>query len=738
MTDPIQLESPQANINRARFAGKDFFTFVDDIIARIQALFVTEFNDFVVSGTGQMLIDIVSWAAETLSFYIDRQATESYLATARTRKAISRLARQLGYKMSSAVSAVVDLSVNLAEVQAFAVTIPVGFKFQGPNNLVFESVEEVTFPTGEGPTSTPRTVGVREGETRVEVFTSDASKNQIFRLNPQQNRTVAEAEFICRVDGILWDEEEIILFDATDQYEVWYNDVPASLRFGDGIAGNIPVSGAEIRTQYVASSGKAGQVQGGTITDVVDPLVIAATIIPLTITNPLPSTAGSDQEDLERARINASRFYKARDVAVTREDYEGLSMSYVDAIAGAVAVAQAFVAHSAEDDIQLQIYLDNIRNIVDPLAAGVTGATQQIESDRLDIYALRDTADDSTAVIATKATSVDSAADDASAAAQSIKNLAAQIGVDANDIQGHANDGEAQVLAYGPSGTADLDAGQVAILNGFFDLIYSEAGDIITNSGTIKNADAVTVIDKQAAIKTLVDDIETENTTIQTSLDDMEPLLDSIGDQVIIINGLMTTSFDTAIETQLDNIFSHVDSFLSDDCKANLIQVPILTRDVNGFLQGPPIALMKSLENYLNARKEVTQVPEVVSGLDYLVAAVITGTIGILEGFVHETVMSNVNKAIDDLLRVRIFGASLHVSDLDGVTSPNPQTGIGEIAGVKYSSFKILGHLTDPNDTESVVLQDFLDPPDCGDLVIPQKYVITKGLVTLTPVEAVP
>jgi len=724
MADPIQIESPQAKINRARFAGKDFFTFVDDIIARIQALFVTEFNDFVVSGVGQMLIDIVSWACETLSFYIDRQATESYLATARTRKAISRLARQLGYKMSAAVSAAVDLEVTLAEVQTFAVTIPIGFKFQGPNNLVFEAVEAVTFPIGEGPLSPPRTVGVREGETRVEFFSSNGAKNQIFRLNPQRGRYIAGNGFVCRVAGFPWSESEIITFDMTDQFEVNYNDEPPSLRFGDGIAGNIPAAGDEIRAEYVANSGKAGAVQSDTITDVVDPLVVAATIIPLNITNPLPSTPGADREDLEKARTNAQRFYHARDVAVTRGDYEGLSTAYVDALAGQVAIAQAFAAHSAEDDIQLQIYLDNIRVIRDSLASDVQAATDQIEPDRMAIYELRDTADDATGVIATKKTGIESDADDAITAARSIKNRTSQIGVDANDIKTHVTDGKAAVDAITTDTPDQLTADTKNALKAYFDSIDAEA-DNISGDASAADGEATTVVNKQASIKTQADELEEENTTAQTSLDDMEPLLDSIEAQVIVINNRVTTGFEDAIETELQNIFDHVDGFLSADCKANLVQVPILTRDVDGFLQEPPVALINSLRAYLDARKEVTQVPEVVSGGAYLVPAIIEITVGIKAGFVKQTVLTNVEKAVDDLLRVRAFGASLRVANLDTVISPNPQTGIGGVDGVAYSVVKIVGTVGDvvPIDAD-------------GNLIITEKYVITKGSVALTGVEA--
>jgi len=703
MVDPIAIESPASDINRARYTSKDFFTFIDDIIARIQALFVTEFNDFVTSGTGQMLIDIVSWACETLSFYIDRQATESYLETARTRKAVSRLARQRGYKMSASVSATVDLDVNLAEVQAFDVTISLGFKFQGPNDLVFESVEEVTFPAGEGPASPARTVGVREGETRVEIFTSDGSKNQTFRLNPQQDRFIAGNGFVCLVGGFPWTESEVITYDSTDQFEVRYNDEPPTLRFGNGVAGNIPTSGDEIRAEYVANSGKAGSVQSGTIVDVVTPLVVGGAIIALTINNPLPTSAGADREDLDKAKVNAQQFYPARDVAVVRSDYEGLSAAYTDALAGAVAVAQAFTAHGAEDDIQLQVYLNNIRNIVDPLASDVQVATAQIESDRLAIDSARD--------------NVDTAVDDMVAELSDINTSTATSRGKAQSIKNDTVNGIAQVDAYGPAGSAKLNAGEVASINTYFSNIDSDADDILTELGLTDTA-------REA--------VEALQSTADTELALMPPLLSSIAAQVVVINTRVSTGFETAVETELDNIYDHVDGFLSADCKANLVQVPILTRDVDGFLQEPSVALINSLRTYLEARKEVTQVVEVVSGGAYLVPAVITITIGVLEGFVKQTVVSNAQKAVDDLLRVREFGASLRVANLDTVVSPNPQTGVGGIDGVKYSVVNILGSYDDSD--PPVVVTDFLDAD--GNLIITEKYVITKGLVTITAEDA--
>lgn len=735
MTDPIQIESPQAQINRARFAGKDFFTFVDDIIARIQSLFVTEFNDFVSSGTGQMLIDIVAWAGETLSFYIDRQATESYLATARTRKAVNRLARQVGYKMAPSVSASVDLEVTLGAVFGFDVTIPEGFQFQGPGGLIFEATEAVTFLAGEGPTTTPRVVAVREGETIVETFVSNGAKNQIFRLNPGTGKTVAGAGFDARVDGVPWVESEIITFDSTDQFEVGHNDEPPTLRFGDGVAGNIPPSGVEVRAEYVANSGVSGLVTSNSITSVVTPLVVFATIIPLTITNPEPSSGGADRETLESAKINAPRIFKARDVAVTQEDYESLSQAFADPLAGAVAVAQAFVARSADDDIQLQILLNNIRGIAEPLEANVNVETAGIRSDLDDeldplvlgsfdgLNKLRDDAETSANTVGARAVDIETAAATGKASLQELKNKTGQISVDAADIQNLVVDGKAAVDASG------APPGDKTTINGFFDLIDVEASAIDTNSSGAE-ADASAGVTEFSNIESAEEELTTANDDVEAKLTAMTPFLVDIGSRVDNIDALVGSDFVAAIGTELDAIFDHVDGFLAADCKANLVQVPILTRDLNGFLAAPSIALIRSLQAFLEERNEVTHTLEVVSGESSLVPAVIEATIGILPGFVRQTVLSNVNKAVDDLLRIRAFGASLRTSDLDTVTAPNPTTGLGGIPGVKYSVYRILGSL----DSGGSLSGSFLDVD--GNLIIDQGLVITKGTVTLTAEEA--
>jgi len=295
--------SDTTTLNRVKYAGLDFDTHEDDLRARMQVKFAADYNDFSTSSLGIMLLDTVAFGLDTLSFYLDRRATDTYLATARTRKAVSRLCRQLGYKMRGAVSSCVDLSVSVKLAKTFNVTIPQYFQFSGPNGLIFSAANPVTYIPSEQGVAYPKIVPCFEGQRVSESFTSDGAANQVFLLKKvESGKFLAAGSVVTMVDGGNWVESDFIEFEATDQFEVGFNDEPPTVRFGDGVAGNIPKRGSSIVVSYVITSGKVSQVMNGTITKEVVPLIISGQSIPLVLTNPLGSGGGDDAEDLEHAK----------------------------------------------------------------------------------------------------------------------------------------------------------------------------------------------------------------------------------------------------------------------------------------------------------------------------------------------------------------------------------------------------------------------------------------------------
>jgi len=718
------------NINRVQYTGLDFDTHSDDLRSRMQVQFASDYNDFATSSLAIMLLDLVAFGLDTLSFYLDRRASDTYLSTARTRGAVARLTRQLGYKMAPSVSSSVDLDVNVELAQVFPVPIPKRFRFQGPFDLVFEASEEVVIPAAfTGIVSVP----CYEGQSFTDTFTSDGTAFQVFTLaRVPDGKFVVLGSVVLTVNGTPWEEVSLLDFDHSDQFEVGYNDDPPTLRFGNGITGNIPALSATIDVQYVASSGLAGIVNKETINDVVSSLVVLATPIALVVNNRAGSIGGDDPEDLDRAKALAPQVWKARDVAVVRTDYEAIANSYADPLFGRVAVAQAIAVHSAAQDTTLQTLLAGIVALAAAAQPIVNPETQAIR-DSLNVTlvdlnsmlpSLEDIAAKISQVVATEAPS-------ALFSSRTVKNSAQEVQVEASDIQTTVVLGKQAIDAVPTSLVDGLTTATKAALKAYFDTINADALSLGAAGTTIETAAAANASILGTIIDTL-DDIGLDLVTAETLLNDIETLRQAIIVRTGVETPTATLLFDSlniidiAVEDTLEEttaltteVYNHVDKFLASDCSANLVSVPILSKDSAGFYAAPSRGLVRSLQAYLDARKEVTQVVAVESGAFFLIPVVMTVEVGVLPTFSATVTAAAVIAALDGLLKDRTFGSSLYRSDV-------VSTCLG-VSGVGYVNVVISGY-----QDGAVVIVSTLDSE--GNLIINDNRVITKGSVVVTAV----
>jgi hypothetical protein len=175
----------------------------------------------------------------------------------------------------------------------------------------------------------------------------------------------------------------------------------------------------------------------------------------------------------------------------------------------------------------------------------------------------------------------------------------------------------------------------------------------------------------------------------------------------------------STVTTNTMNIFNHVDQILAADCEANLVTVPILTVDSSGFYAAPSLGLQQALQNYLNTIKEVTHTVSVTSGVNSLVPAAITITASILSGYSVQVLTASINAVVAGLLRNRVFGHSLYVSDL--VSAILSLKGIYYV-NVVINGYRPVGHTEAPH-TDLLVN---------GNLVISKSQVITLSEQDLT------
>lgn len=724
------------SINRVRYSGLDFDTQADEILSRIQTQFAEDFNDFAASSLGVMLVDLVSFGLDTLSFYLDRRATDTFLETARTRRSVARLTRQLGYKMRPAIASSVTVQMQILDSFAVPVVISPGFQFLGPNNLVFEAAQTVTFNPGDGVKDIP----CYEGETFNETFVSDGTPNQVFELRRvQEDRFIVGGTVRVVVDGTDWTESEMLTFDQTPQFEVGYNDEPPTLRFGDNVAGNIPASGASISVTYITSAGRSGQVGRNTITQTVAPLVVVFSTLRTSITNAEGSVGGDDPESIDEAKRNAPRVFKTRQVAVTRTDYESLSNAYADPLAGRVAVAQAISSRSAVDDLFLVDHITAINDMFLDLP-GLVGAeigypaplASAAWSRLLLVLAALTTIGDALTNIATASSSATTNLNTALTEGRTVRTNAQEASTNGTDALAHATTIQGTISPIATAGSDQLTtATKTALLN--------DANRLVAVLTTL-NSNVTTVISAQTNETTQINNALSQLASIGTSLVGSSYLatadaarasaVTQVGDDDpasgvfahlkaiydLIVDPDAAANRITEVSESLAEIFDHVDRFLAADCKANLVTVPILARDRGGFYAAPSISLIQSLQRYLDERKEITQTVEVVSGAPFLVLPRIRIRVGITQGFSLTVMTAAVNVVVDNVLQGRRFGQSLYITD---ISDP-----LKALDGIAFVNVTISQWRTPASTTEYVTTGIDAD----GNLIIGSSQVITKDL----------
>jgi len=81
-----------------RYTSRDFSSIKTDLLEYVKRYYPDTLQDFREASFGSLMLDTVSYVGDSLSFYLDYQANESFLNTASETENVIRLARQFGYK----------------------------------------------------------------------------------------------------------------------------------------------------------------------------------------------------------------------------------------------------------------------------------------------------------------------------------------------------------------------------------------------------------------------------------------------------------------------------------------------------------------------------------------------------------------------------------------------------------------------------------------------------------------
>ena len=136
------------------YTSRDFQTIKNDLENYAKRYYPTTFKDFSEASFGSLMLDMVAYVGDQLSFYADFQANESFLDSAIRYDNIVRLSETIGYKHTGAAR-----STGLA---TFYILVPVapssrapdadylpilraGSTLSGESNAIFTLIEDVDF-----------------------------------------------------------------------------------------------------------------------------------------------------------------------------------------------------------------------------------------------------------------------------------------------------------------------------------------------------------------------------------------------------------------------------------------------------------------------------------------------------------------------------------------------------------------------------------------------------------------
>ena len=350
--------------NLVNFAATDFLTFRDNFLDYVRAVYPDDYQYFVESDLGIMIIELVAYMGATLSMKADMLANENFLATARQRKSVKKLLELIGIRMRGPVSAAADAKLVFDEdFTGLTDTITIA-----PENRVItttspEDGAALTFTLYKvvnGLVDLANDTGNILLSLENESSNPDAARNVFENLAIQEGALVTDSgQFAATeaqkripltqspvVEGSVqvfvnsneanaagaYTEVDNIYFasGSSDRiFELEYDEnYAATVVFGDGTVGVSPDDTSNYFVTYRVGGGTRGNISKDSLNyDIVSDRGGVQALG--TLQNPQPATGGQNAETLEHAKRYAPLKFRSQDRLVTLEDYATFANTYI-------------------------------------------------------------------------------------------------------------------------------------------------------------------------------------------------------------------------------------------------------------------------------------------------------------------------------------------------------------------------------------------------------------------------
>ena len=308
------------------YSNKDYESLRQELLSRVPQL-TDRWTDFNESDLGVVLLDLFCGVGDMLAYYLDAQAAEAFLPTARQRQNVINLCKLIGYRLDTPVAATTTLRFSLPSAMAEDITVPARTACKAKlddGEVEFETTDDAVIPRGLLSVD----VGARQGTRKSEELASTGKREQRFALS---STSIAQGSVRVKIGDSVWEEPRFFIDSAPDSkhFQVETDGLDVTwIIFGDGIHGAVPPAGEAITIEYLETLGSEGNIGRDLVTGIVSSVYHDGTQVDLAVTNPIASTGGSDRETLDHAKLQAPAELRSLWKAVTKDDYKALAEGF--------------------------------------------------------------------------------------------------------------------------------------------------------------------------------------------------------------------------------------------------------------------------------------------------------------------------------------------------------------------------------------------------------------------------
>lgn len=279
-----------------------------------------------------LILSIFAAIAETLHYYIDNMARESFFSTARRYESLVKHGKLVDYHPHGAVASMVDVVLYRASTSTYIeteVNIVKGSVFTDNSGNQWLASKDTLWSKG----TTVVTIPLIQHELYVDrrmigVKIPDSKPSLSINIPTLGNGKYYEnGTMSLSIKGESWVLVDTFAFskynDKHFRVEV-DSEMNLSIIFGDGVHGYIPEVGNYItECSYYITSGSKANISSNHIVNV--PNTIKSQVQDATCSNPYAAGGGSDYEDFDKLKQNIPLHIRTRGVAVTKQDFIDLA-----------------------------------------------------------------------------------------------------------------------------------------------------------------------------------------------------------------------------------------------------------------------------------------------------------------------------------------------------------------------------------------------------------------------------